>query len=1105
MADAAQVICLACGTESVAGTEACPRCGAVAVERCEDCLQPSWAGFRFCPSCGRPRGEERGFALASSFRGLREQMPAGLAEKVLATRGRIEGERKQVTVLFCDLVRSASIAEEMDPEDYRDLLDRYLAVSFEEVFRVEGFVNQIAGDGMMALFGAPIAHEDAPARAVHAALGIRDGVRALAASLLPERRLPLEVRVGIHTGPVIVGTVGNDLKMDYTAIGDTTNLAARLQGLARPGTVLLSEEARRLVDGPFSFRPVGSLAVRGRSVPVQAWEVEAGAPGDAHAAPAGDTARPLIGRDAELARLRAVLERALGGELQVVAIGGETGLGKSRLARELAVLGPRDLLVLSAQCLSYARQVPYRPMIGMLQRRLGLAGHESEAETRDALQIGLGDIDLVGSSVALARLLGPTGSRESELAADELESASLDAWVRWILGEAARAPLLLVIEDVQWIDEASAELLRALIDRGESARLLLVATHRPGAERPWPASIEAESLVLTPLGRAEAEQVIAAHIGGMPARELAEAILARAEGNPFFIQEVTRELLDAGVVVETADGPVMTREVGRLEVPVTVHEIVAARLDRLSPEQKRVVQVASVIGRRFDEDLVAEVVDPDGFDVGAHLAELERLGVLVRPDPRAKELEFAHALAQEVAYDGLLHRQARRLHDRIGRALERRHGADPGAGSAVVAFHFRSAGDRSRSVDHLLAAAAHAESIPTYTGAAELYAQAWEVASAEIRTDIDARQALTAGLRLLGMAAVFGVGKEAMIERLVADVEPLLDRVGTPSDRVTATVLTGVLRLMGAAEQHASGLDRLAQALTLADTPELEVWRWRALRGLALGYALDGRFDDALNAAERALAEATAGEDGRAAVDTLLWARVSRDNVLLHRDDLDGGAAESLKTHQLAVDHGNRSVQVAATGHLATAHLLRGERAEAARWARRGLELADAVGSRSGIAHLAAVSVLAAVPGEGGPSAANLCRRIEATLGSTAGAQQSLRFVVDAFLVAGERERAEKVAQLVRRRAGGRLRQAQSALGLARVDLAVGEGRGRRAEYFLDEAERVAESIGAASVLATALRTRADLLDRRSESAAAGAARKRAAQLASSIGMRWEG
>ena len=1103
MADRAHAICLACGAESAASGEACARCGVAPAERCEDCLQPTWSGFRFCPGCGRPRGAESRVALASSFHGLREQMPAGLAEKVLATRGRIEGERKQVTVLFCDLVRSATIAEEMDPEDYRDLLDRYLAVSFEQVFRVEGFVNQIAGDGVMALFGAPIAHEDAPARAVHAALGIRDGVRALAASLPPERRLSLEVRVGIHTGPVIVGTVGNDLKMDYTAIGDTTNLAARLQGLARPGTVLLSEEARRLVDGPFSFRPVGSLAVRGRSVPVQAWEVEAGAPAysDVTLAVAAGSARPLIGRDEELAKLRAVLDRALAGALQVVAIGGETGLGKSRLAHELAACGPPDLRVLSAQCLSYARRVPYRPMIGMLQRRLGLAGDESEVDARDALREVLGGAD--ASHEPLARLLAPGAAREARLAPDETESASLDAWVRWILGEAARAPLLLVVEDVQWIDEASAEVLRALIDRGESARLVLVATHRPGAARPWPESIEAERLVLTPLERAEAEEVLAALLGGMPAGELAEAILTRAEGNPFFLQEVTRDLLDAGIVVETVDGPVVTREVGRLEVPVTVHEVVAARLDRLSPEQKHVVQVASVIGRRFDEELVAEVVESDGIDVRAHLAELERLGVLARPDPRAKDLEFAHALAQEVAYEGLLHRHARRLHARIGRALEQRHGVAPGAGSAVVAFHFRNAGDRERSVEHLLAAAAHAESIPTYTGAAELYAQAWEAASAEVGTDAEARRALMAGLRLLGMAAVFGVGKEATIDRLVGDVEPLLDRVGTSADRVTSTVLTGVIRLMGAAEQHASGLDRLAQALTLADTPELEVWRWRALRGLALGYALDGRFDDALAAAERALAEATTAGSTRAAIDTLLWARVSRDNVLLFRDALEAGAAESLETHRLAVENGNRSVQVAAAGHLATAKLLRGERAEAARWARHGLDLADAVGSRSGIANLAAVGVLAGADGEGGPSAANLCRRIEAALGSTAGAQQSLRFVVDAFLAAGERERAEKVAQLVRRRAGGRLRQAQSALGLARVDLAVGEEGGRRAEYFLDEAERVAASIGAVGVLATALRTRAVLLERRGESVAAGAARARAGELASSIGMRW--
>jgi class 3 adenylate cyclase/tetratricopeptide (TPR) repeat protein len=1103
MAGASDVICLGCGAEVAADTGPCPRCDGAPEERCEECRQGLWPGFRFCPGCGRPRTPESRVALASSFPSLREQMPAGLAEKVLATRGRIEGERKQVTVLFCDLVRSATIAEQMDPEDYRDLLDRYLAIVLDQVFRVEGFVNQIAGDGVMALFGAPIAHEDAPARAVHAALGIRDGVRALAASLAAERRAPLEVRVGVHAGPVIVGTVGNDLKMDYTAIGDTTNLAARLQGMARPGTVLLSEEARRLVAGPFRFRSIGSLAIRGRTVPVEAWEVDEGPPIEREEASSADVG-PLIGRADELARLTGVLERAARGELQVVAIGGETGLGKSRLAREIAARAPAGSVVLWGQCLSYASQAPYRLLIGMLQRHLGLAGDEPETVLRATLSERLRGLalDLEGDEPALGRLFGHASGRAPELGGDELRGASLEAVVRWIAAEAGRSLVLIVVEDVQWIDEASGELLRVLIERAPRARLLLVATHRPGAARPWPHEVESETVALSPLSRADAQQLVAARIGGDPAAEVCEAILGRAEGNPLFIEEVTRELVDAGVVVETPGGPVLTREIGRLEVPITVHEIVAARLDRLAPEQKRVVQVCSVIGRRFDADLVAAVLEPDGIEVHPRLAELEKSGVLRSGAPPIGQLEFAHALAQEVAYDGLLHRQVRKLHARIAEVLELRHGTAPGAASAVIAFHFQRGGARARSVEHLLAAAAHAESVPSYTSAADLYAQAWELETAEPGADADPQRALSAGLRLLGMAALFGVGKEAMVERLAVELEPLLDRVGTPSDRVAAATFTGVLRLMGGAEQHASGLDRLGQAMALARAAGSPVWRWRVLRGLALGYVLDGRFDEALAAVEEALAEISQAGPEVAGIDVLLWARTSRDNVLLQRDEIERCIADSTETHRLAVENGNRSVQVGAAGLLATAYLLHGEPSEAPRWARRGLELAESVGSRSGVSNLAAVSVLATGAGDG---AAADCRRIESDLATVAGAQQSLRFVVDAFLLAGERERAEKIAQLVRRRAGGRLRQAQSAVALARVELAGDRGDGRRAEYFLDEAERVAGTIGARSVLASALRTRAGLLERRGDANAAVAARQRASELAAAIGMRWDG
>lgn len=1084
---------------------ACPGCGAEVLDRCGACEQPVLPRFVYCPACGDGIGtDERQLALASSFHRLREQMPPGLAEKVLATRGRIDGERKQVSVLFCDLVSSATIAEGMDPEEYRDLLDRYLAVVFDEVARGEGLVNQIAGDGVMALFGAPLAHEDAPDRAVRAAIEIRDGLVRLSDTLRAEGRPALTARIGLNAGPVIVGTVGGDLKLDYTAIGDTTNLAARLQALARPGAILLSEGLERLVRDHFVLRDLGRQSIRGKALPVRVFEVEGTRAVETPLSGRAPSLEVFVGRERELELLEGVFARVVAGHGQAVGIVGHAGVGASRLLAELVRrLEERPCAVLWAQCFSYTQRAAYRPFADALRRHVVPRGGSDEDVAAEVVRrLEASAASERDMPEALARMLGVGVAGTRALDGDELRHATIDAVTAFLLAESRAAPLVLVVEDAQWIDDASKELLNALVERSERAPVLVVCTYRPDAPPPWTSASEPVEIELGSLSHEDTAAIIRALAGGEPLPDVVDAVFDRAEGNPFFTEEVTRELLEMGVLQSGGDGSVVARSLPDIEVPVAVHEIVAARLDRLPVEEKRAVQVASVMGRRFSARLVERLLAPAGISVDEKLRTLHEAGV-IRPAATGADDDFvfAQALTQEVAYQGLLLKQRRELHNQVAVALAEHHGDAPGEHSAVLAYHYRNGERHAEALEHLLDAGRHAETVPAYGTAARLYRQAWEIARRRMEDEATARKALRSAMRLLWLAAVFGEGSAAVVESLGEDLERLLDHVGSPEDRIAVGTFEGLLRVFGAAEHHVSGLERLDRAHDLARRHEEEEWSWRVRRGLAIGYALDGRFEAAESCAREVLEEIDASGRGEEASALKLWALSTRDAVCLYRDQLGPALIGARETFARAGEAGNRSVRIQAAGHVATVLLLRGELEEALRWAKEGLDIAAAVGSRNGIPNLAAIATLAARRLEVSDDEARWLRQIEVHLNGAAGIQQSLRFVTEAFLAAGLIDRAERVAQGVRRRAGGRLRRAQSARDVAGVALAREDAK--RAEYFLEEAVRVAREIQARSTLASALRDRAVLYERLGQAEHALDCVAEAHSIAAEVGLAW--
>jgi class 3 adenylate cyclase len=698
--------CANCGAELLPGKAFCHACGAPAQRACPNCKAPLEGNFKFCPDCGfqlaetsppPPRAPE-----VAEPRANEPVSPFGLSQKLRATKGVIEGERKLVTVLFCDLACSTAIAESLDPEDYRELLEQYVALGFSAIYRFEGIVNQLAGDGMMALFGAPIADEDAPQRAILAALAIQQAMGGLNEKLRDSNGPELRARIGIHTGPVVVGTVGNDMKMDYTAIGDTTNLASRLESLCPPGSILVSEQTYSLVRGLFDMRQAGPFAVKGKSEPVAAYEVQ-GQRQVMHpmmiAEERGLT--PLVGREEELAHLDGCYQRLKGGLPQVVTVVGESGSGRSRLVYEFKQRIAGEPIVFEARCSSLSQRTPYYPWLVMLQQYFDL-GMETPSEcacekvTQKLAQLGH---KAERGAPYLCRMLSLPSPGLNDTPAEDTKRETYEAIASVFKLESMRAPVVIVIEDLHWIDEASREMLERAVSELGRTRLMLLLTHRPDLQAAWRTTAALTQLTLSRLSDSAAVEIIRSIAGGALPEELEKTILTKAEGSPFFTEEITRALLEGDFLERDNGGHRLTRPVEEITIPGTVQEVIAARLDRLDPEAARVVQVGAVMGRQFSREQFGTCC-ADGIDVDRALTELERRGIIHRKTLFSDDIyRFGESLTLEVAYEGLLLRQRRELHERIGNLLDAQPGERTAERSALLAHHFAHSANNLRAIE----------------------------------------------------------------------------------------------------------------------------------------------------------------------------------------------------------------------------------------------------------------------------------------------------------------------------------------------------------------------------------------------------------------------
>jgi len=697
--------CEQCGSENRPEACFCAGCG-VALEAprqvCRACAAAIHQGARFCDACGEP------VAVAEAPEPEpRAYTPQHLAERILAQRTRLEGERKQVTVLFADVSGSMDLAEQTDAEAWRTIMDGFFAVLCEGVHRFEGTVVQFTGDGIMALFGAPLAHEDHASRAAWAALHLRGELSHYAARLRREQGLNFSTRIGLNSGEVIVGSIGDDLKVDYTAIGHTVGLAQRMESLAEPGSTYVTEHTAALLEGLFEMRDLGPFAVKGVRDPVGVSELI----GAGRARTRLDVSRArglsrFVGRTEESGVLEAALGRALEGRGQVIGVVGEPGVGKSRLCDEFVERCRRDgITVYGVACQAHARNVPFHAALEMLRAYFGIADDDAPQEARERIA---GRLLLLDSDFAqeLPLVFDFLGVGDADRPVERMDPAArqrrlLSMVRRLVHAHSERELAVNVFEDLHWIDGGSAAFLEALVEAAPSTRSLVVVNFRPEYRAEWMGSSAYQQLPVVPLGMAASDELLRNLLGDDdPSLEaLAEEIRGRSGGNPFFVEEIVQGLIEDGTLVGDRGAFRLGRPIHAVAVPPTVQAVLAARIDRLSGRDKALLQAAAVLGKEFGEPVLERVAQLSGPDLAGALRGLVAAEFLYElalfPEPL---YAFRHPLTQEVAYRSQLADRRRRVHAAVAHAMLELYSDRLDERAALLAHHFESAGEIREAV-----------------------------------------------------------------------------------------------------------------------------------------------------------------------------------------------------------------------------------------------------------------------------------------------------------------------------------------------------------------------------------------------------------------------
>jgi class 3 adenylate cyclase/tetratricopeptide (TPR) repeat protein len=906
--------CPRCQTENPPQAKFCLECAAPLAARCANCGTQLPASAKFCLECAHPvsaaaAGQPR-FAAPESY------TPKHLAEKILTSKAALEGERKQVTVLFADLKGSMELLSDRDPEEARKLLDPVLEHMMEAVHRYEGTVNQVMGDGIMALFGAPLAHEDHAVRACYAALRMQETVKRYAEEVRRREGVLPQIRVGLNSGEVVVRSIGSDLRMDYSAVGQTTHLAARMEQMAAVDSILLTAGTLRLAEGYVQVKPLGPVNVKGLGEPLEVFELTgAGLARTRLQAAAARGLTRFVGRDAEVDAVRQALERARTGHGEVVALVGEPGVGKSRLVWEFTHSHrTQDWLILESGSVSYGKATAYLPVIDLLKAYFQIEGRDDARKMREKVTGKVLSLDRQLEPM-LPALLSLLDVPVEEVAWERLDppqrrQRTLDGVKRLVLRESRVQPLLVLFEDLHWVDAETQAFLDGLVESLPTARILLLVNYRPEYQHGWGSKTYYRQLRIDPLPAESAEDLLASLLGDDPGLQpLKRLVIDRTEGNPLFLEESIRTLFETGALAGERGAYRLTRSVSSLQMPASVHAVLAARIDRLDAEDKQLLQAAAAVGKDVPLALLQGVSGLDENGVRLGLTRLQAAEFLYEtslfPEP---EYTFKHALTHEVAYGSLLAERRRALHARVVETIEARFADRLPQHVEQLAHHAFRGEVWDKALLYTRQAGQKAASRSAHREAAVCFDQA--LAALGHLADSRETRERAIDLRLELRAALFTIGELSRIPEVLGEAEAIATAIG----------------------------DRRRQAMTLV-----------ALSNHYFEMADSARAGDY---AERALAIARElGDPGIEAVATLrLGVTLFSDGEYRRAIDLLGRAVSGLLEHPLEPFHGPSGI-LACLCFLARALIEVGEFAPAMDRAKEAIQLGEAADATLELAH----------------------------------------------------------------------------------------------------------------------------------------------------------
>jgi len=677
--------CPKCQFANPDGVNFCVECGSKLEKICSECGYSNSLSHKFCGGCGHKlslpvEAPPKDLSFDEKLNKIQRYLPKGLTEKILSQKDRIEGERKQVTVMFCDMEGFTQLSERLGAEEAYTVMDQVYEILIHKVHDYEGTVNEFTGDGIMALFGAPIAIEDAPQRAIRSAYAIHREMTKFSDKIKQQKEnIPnLKMRIGIHTGPVVVGTLGNDLRVEFKAVGDTVNLASRMEGLAEPGATFVTGDTFKLTEGFFRFEALGKMEVKGKEELVNVHRVIAPSTRRTRfdvSAERGLT--PFVGRERELEMLLDAFEWAKKGRGQAISLMSEAGVGKSRLLYEFRkTVANEDVTFLEGKCLSYSKGVTYHLFIDILKANFDVLENDGASEIREKVKKGLQILSTEEESTLpyLLELLSvkDSGIDRIMISPEGKKDRIVETLKRIVLKGSEIRPLIMAIEDLHWVDKNSEDVLKYLLESIPGAAVFLIFTYRPEFVHTWGAKSFHNQLTLNRLSNRESLAMVFHLLDTEDIdRKLEELILEKTEGIPFFIEEFIRSLKDLKIIEKQDNKYYLATGIGKVAIPSTIQDVITARVDSLSEGAKELLQTGSVIEREFSYQLIKRVTDLPEQELLSQMSALKDSELLYeRGVYPGSTYIFKHALTQEIVYDSILNRRKKRLHEETANAIE---------------------------------------------------------------------------------------------------------------------------------------------------------------------------------------------------------------------------------------------------------------------------------------------------------------------------------------------------------------------------------------------------------------------------------------------------